>query len=175
VDLHFIAKFKPLLLDGDALLTERIRIRTDKRGFAQATLIRTAEYDVTVEGIEDFQIAIYVPDRAAANLPDLLFPVVEAISFDLPSPYSVLVGQELTLRPTITASSGKVLDGTALEDVFWCSSDPNVLGVLLTPTTLVLRGISPGQAEVRAQRSDRAIPRIPNTPISGIPLTVTVT
>lgn len=117
---------------------------------------------------------IDVPDRGAANLPDLLFPVVDAVTFAPPPNYTLYVGQEITLTPTVVASSGKILEGTAIGDIFWRSSDTAVLAVFLAPTTITLRGIAPGQAWLTAERADDSIGRLPDTPIAGLPAIVTV-
>lgn len=176
-DAHFIAKFDPLLFEGSAMLTERLQQRTDDAGFMQIDLVRFGQYEVTLEGFEDSLRVITVPDAPSVNLPDLLFPVVEGISFSPAGPYSVLVGAEhqVTITPVVTTSDGRVLPGTAIRDVRWRSSDANVLAVLPTATTLVLRGIGAGSAQLIAERTDRTIVRIPNTPIQGVPVDVIVT
>ncbi len=175
VDIHFIVRFEPLLLDGAAMLTERVHTRTDKNGYAELDLVRFAKYDVTVQGFEDLVRVIGVPDAPSANLPDVLFPVVASVSFDPIGPYTVATGQEIILVPTVLASSGLELDGTALEDVTWRSSNADVLALSATATTLILRGVAPGTAQITAERVNNSILRIPDTGIAGQPVTVTVT
>ncbi len=175
-DIHFIAKFDPLLFEGDAMLTERVHGRTDERGYFETDLVRCGKYDVTVEGFEDRLRCVVVPDYPSANLPDLLFPVVERVEFDPPGPYSIGIGvaQQIELTPTVWASSGLELAGTALQDVLWRAADPSVLGIEATPTKLILRGLAAGATELLALRADRSIIRIPNTPIAGVPVAITV-
>jgi hypothetical protein len=172
VDVHFIAKFKPILLEGDAVLTPQLTARTDARGYLQINLIRFGKYDVTVQGIDDEQRCITIPNTPNVNLPDLLLPVVDRVTFDPPGPYALAVGEDLQVTPTIIASDGnEVGDG----DVQWSSSDTNVLAVLPAGGVLTLRGIGAGTANIQAVRADQSIVRIPDTPIEGVPLAAVVT
>lgn len=175
-DIHFIAKFDPLLFEGDAMLTERVHGRTDQRGYFETDLVRCGKYDVTVEGFEDRLRCVTVPDYPSANLPDLLFPVVDRVELDPPGPYGIGIGlaQQVELTPTVWTSSGLQLTGTALYDVLWRVADPTVACVEATSTKLVLRGLAPGATELLALRADRSIIRIPNTPIAGVPVAITV-
>jgi hypothetical protein len=175
VTVHFIAKFDPILLDGEAVLSpERVHVRTNKDGFMRVTLIRNGEYDVMIQGFEDMLRTITVPDRSSVNLPDLLFPVVASIHFDPPGPYTVALDQEIAVTPTILTTSNEVLPGTAIADVNWRSSDTNILSVKAGNTTLTLRGIGVGYASILAERADTSIIRIPDVPLAGVPVPVTV-
>lgn len=175
VTVHFIALFDPLLLDGVAVLApERVREYTDSDGFMRVPLIRNGMYNVMIEGMEDLTRAITVPDSPSVNLPDLLFPVVGSITFVPPGPYTVPVGQEIIITPTILTSTGEPLCGVATGDVFWRSSDVNILAVKPAGLHITLRGISAGSADILACRADRTIIRIPDTPIAGVPVPVTV-
>jgi hypothetical protein len=158
------------------MLTELLQCTTDARGFVQFNLVRFGQYEVTVEGFEDQVRIITVPDAPSVNLPDLIFPVVESISFDPAGPYSTTAGveHEITVTPTVRTSDGRVLPGVAICDVQWSSSNPNVLAVLATDKTLVLRGLSSGSAQLQAARADSSIIRIPNPAIQGVPVEVTV-
>jgi hypothetical protein len=171
VDMSFIPKFRPLLLDGSALLVERTIIRTDERGYAQVNLIRNGQYDVTLQGMEDMQRRINVPDAPNVNLPDLLFPVISQITFDPPGPYTLNVGDEMQLTPTVHTSDGNT---TNAYDVIWGTSDANVLGVLIAGGVITIRGGSIGIGYVTGTRADQTIVRIPDSPIIGVPLPVVV-
>lgn len=172
VDVHFIAKFKPIILEGDAVLTPQISARTDASGYMQVNLIRFGMYDVTVQGIDDTQRCVTVPNAPNVNLPDLLLPVVDRIVFDPPGPYTVAADQELQVTPTIIASDGNEV---SFDEVQWSSSDSNVMAVLPAGGVLTLRGILAGTADIQAVRANQTIVRIPDTPIVGVPLSVTVT
>lgn len=176
VDVHLIAKFNPLLLEGNAMLTERLRGRTDETGYLEVDLVRCGQYDVTVEGMEDHLRTVSVPDAPSANLPDLLFPVVDRITFSPAGPWSIGVGQgsEVVITPSIYTSDGRLLEGTSIEDVLWSTETPGIAAVIPSATTLTLRGIAPGSTSLLATRLDQSIVRIPATPIAGVPVTVTV-
>lgn len=176
-DIHFIAKFDPLLFEGDAMLKERVHGRTDERGYFEIDLVRCGMYDVTVEGLEDQLRCISIPDYPSSNLPDLLFPVIERVTLDPPGPYNIGLGPsaEIEIVPTVWSSSGLKLPGTALVDVIWRTSDTAIASVDVTPSKLTLRGIGIGVAELQALRADRSIIRIPNTPVLGdVPAAISV-
>lgn len=170
---HFIPMFDPLIVDGDAVLKERTICRTDQNGYLEIGLIRCAKYEVMVEGLVDITRTIYVPDSVNVNLPDLLFPVIEAVVFD-PVPDTLTVGQNLTVVPVVWASSGLQLYGTACNDIRWSSTDPDVMAVTITRDNLTLRGMKAGTALLVAERYDNSIIKIPNTPIQGLPPTISV-
>lgn len=174
LDMHFLGQFSPILLEGAAVLSERRSIRTDEEGYACIDLIRGACYQVTVEGMEDTLRQISVPDAPSANLPDLLFTVVEEITFDPEGPYNVTVGSTLELTPTVVGSNGVPLEGTANADVHWYSSDDSVLSVDVGVDKITLLGVAAGSADLMAERRDQSIIRIPSIGIVGVPQVVTV-
>jgi hypothetical protein len=180
VEIDIITKFDPILLEGAAVVTERVHATTDENGYVELDLIRFGQYDVTVSGFEDTTRTISVPDAPSVNLPDLLFPVVASVRFAEPGPYTVAVadghgGNDLLLTPMLLTTDGRVLDGTGTGDVQWSSSDPLVLAVFPSGTKVTVRGLSPGTAQILVNRLDSTIIRIPNTPIAGQPVPVTVT
>lgn len=175
VDVHFIAKFRPLLLDGDAVLSERVIGRTDANGFMQLNLIRNGQYDVLIEGMSNITRTIYVPDEGSVNLPDLLFPVVSSVSFTPAGPYAMSLEDELVLVPTVRVSDGRVLPGVGYDDVAWASSDSSVVALSVSASTLVLRAVSPGTAQINLTKFDTSIVRYPDPGVEGVPFTVTVT
>ena len=175
-DIHFIPKFDPLLLEGNAMLTERLAQRTDSQGYVQVDLVRFGQYEVTVEGLEDQQRVITIPDAPSVNLCDLLFSVVSRIEFDPPGPWAIAVGSDndYTVGVTVYTSDGRVLPGTAMQDVQWATGDATVACVMPTDTTIVLRGLKPGTTTLCPTRWDQSIVRIPNPPIQGTPVAITV-
>lgn len=174
VDVHFLAKFNPLLLEGAAVLTERDITRTDERGFMSIDLIRCGKYDVTIQGMEDLLRCIEVPDAASVNLPDLLFPVVGSVSFTPAGPYTVNIGTDVLITPTILATNGKQLVGTSPQDVLWETDDPTICAVMDETPLLRLRAFTSGTTNLTARRRDNTIIRYPNLPIAGQPLVITV-
>lgn len=177
VEIIFISKFKPIWLEGAGLLTERRTIRTNENGYAEVSLIRCGQYDVTIAGYEDMLRCISVPDALNVNLPDLLFPIVDTVVFSPPGPYAVTVGgPDLVITPTFTSSDENVLtQDQVIASVIWSSSNDQVLAVIPAGGTVSLRGIAPGTAYVKATRADQTIIHIPDAGITGQPVLVTVT
>jgi len=176
LEIQFIAKFEPLWLDGAGLLSERRSVRTDSSGCVQVNLIRCAKYDVIIQGYEDNIREISVPDDVNVNIPDLIFPIVSLIIFSPPGPYTLVVGVDQVVVPTVYSSDENVVspsDGTA--NVQWSTEDPTIAVVLPGGGNLTLRGISPGQTTLKAVRWDRSIVHIPDPGISGQPVLITVT
>jgi len=171
LDIHFIAQFRPVLLEGSLVMDERRTIKTDKNGFGCIDLIRCAEYLVTIEAFEDQPRKIRVPDSPSVNLPDLLFPVVERIIQD---DVTLSQGEERTLTPTILDSAGVPLPGSARNDVLWSISDPAVASLVVTNDNLVLTGLAAGSVELTATRKDTSVIRIPDSGITGVPVEVVV-
>lgn len=176
LDLHFMPEFDPLVLDDAAVITEHKHIRTDDKGYGQIDLIRGAQYVVRVESLDGAQLrCIRVPDLASANLPDMLLAVVDRVVLTPEGPYALAVGEELVLTPEVYDSAGVKLEGSAVDDVNWRSSDTNILLVSPTQSTVVLRGLAAGSAELQATRRDQSIIRIPDVPIVGQPVSAVVT
>lgn len=174
LDLHFYPDFSPIVVDGIGVVPRKAITRTDEDGYVELDLYRCARYRVSVEGMENEDRFIRVPDQSGTNLPDLLYPVVDHIIFDVDPPYSLNVGDELELTPVVYDSAGTPLVGTATADVDWTSSDRDVLSLSITETVVRVRGVAAGSAEVRAARKDLSIIRIPSTAIEGQPLTISV-
>lgn len=172
--LIFISRFSPIWLEGSGVLNERVQVSTDEKGYVCIPLIRCGQYDVTVEGYEDTIRTIYVPDAPNVNINDLLFPIVNSVSFDPPGPYVLTIGTDLTITPTVLVSDGRTLVGSAMADVQWSSSNPSTFVVLPTQLTLVLRGLAAGVAELSVKRWDASIIHIPDPGIVGQPVGVTV-
>ena len=176
LDIHFINAFSPLILDSSAVVASEVHIRTDEKGYAQIDLIRGAEYMANIEAIDGFQSrCVKVPDLAGTNLCNLLFPIVERITWDVPGPLNLAVGAEIVLTPTIYDSAGVPLVGTASGDVQFSSSNTAIISVSVTATTVIVRGVALGTAQLLAVRSNKTIIKIPDLPIGGQPVDASVT
>ncbi len=173
VEIHFIARFQPVWLEGAAVVTERIIRRTDAKGFVQVNLIRNGQYDCTVQGEEDILRRIDVPDLPNVNIADLIFPVVERIVTVPAGPIAMQKGESLELELHVMASDGNDL-GIASGEVYIRSSDPNTVTFGMTPTGLRLTALEVGAAAIQFERADRSIVRIPDAGLSGQPVLVTV-
>ena len=175
VDIHFIAKFDPVLLDGAGVVKERAIRRTDENGYMQVNLIRNGLYDCTIQGEEDIVRHTAVPDAPNVNLPDLIFPVVDRVVASPPGPYTLAVGQEITVELHIMTSDGNDL-GRGFNDVIYRLTDCNVVTYTSSGTSsIVFRGIAPGTSSLTLERANKSIVRIPDPGILGQPLVVTVT
>lgn len=176
LEIQFIAKFMPLWLEGAGLLSERRAVRTDKTGYVQINLIRCAQYDVVIQGYEDNIRQISVPDEPNVNIPDLVFPIVSQIVFNPAGPYSLVVGVDQVVTPTVYSSDENTLSAIeVMSQVQWSVDDPTVAVVLPAAGTLTLRGLAPGSTTLRATRLDQTIVHIPDPGILGQPVPITVT
>lgn len=176
LDMAFIAKFTPILLDGDAVLTERVETHTNDKGFAQVQLIRGAEYLVEVGGVGQMNRVIYVPDATHWSLPDLIFPRVLGVNFDPPIPPG---GLELHVGEVIVVDASAYLsDGRTLCELHnylcWHIVDPRVVAIEATPTGFRFRGMSVGVTSLVADRMASSILSIPNLPVANTPVQLTV-
>ncbi|WP_394831821.1 hypothetical protein LVJ94_35425 [Pendulispora rubella] len=174
VDIYFTALFKPLVLDGDLVLTERAALRTDGSGYGQINLLRSGTYAVSIQGYQDNTREIYVPDAANVNLPDLLAPVVQSVAFVPEGPFALRTGQDLPVAVKVVASDGRILAGSAPADVRWSSSNEQVFAPLQAGGALTLRGLGKGSAELRAERLNPSQIRVQDSGIQGVPVTVRV-
>lgn len=174
LDIHFIPKFQPLLLDKAAVLTERDVNRTDRHGYMQIDLIRCGQYDVTIQGMEDLFRSINVPDAPSINLPDLLFPVISQINFSPTGTLIANIGTDLVVTPTIIASDGETIPGTGANAVIWGTEDPTIAAALDNGTTLSIRAFKSGMTYLTAMRWDRSIVRYPDLGIGGVPVAIIV-
>lgn len=173
VDIQFIAKWNPILLEGSPIMPERVSVRTDANGYVEVPLIRFGQYDATIEGMEDYQRQVSVPDAAAVNIGDLLFPVVSVVSFEGEGPYTSAVGTPLVLRAHVFSSDGNELP-TVSSDVIWTTNNARC-AVVPGLNTLTVNADKPGTYQIQATRRDASIIRIPDTQIQGVPVQITFT
>lgn len=175
LDIIFIGLFGPILLQGSGVLSERRAVKTDEKGYACMDLIRCAKYSVTVEGYEDQVRTVLVPDAPSVSLPALLFSTVACVSFDLPSPWTLFVGAEVSLNPTVITSSKLTTHGPDTCNVIWSVEDPTIASLTLLQDRLVLRGLKRGSTRLIASRRDLSIVTVPFYPeLHGSGQTITV-
>lgn len=171
-DIQFISKFDPLIMDGAGVTNERQIARTDQSGYVQIPLIRLGQYSVIVAGMEDLRRDIAVPDQPNVNLPDLIWPVVSQITFNPPGPFSVSIGTDLIVIPTLITSDEN--PDPRYWDVIWSTDDQTIAAVIPAAGTLALRGFQPGTCNLIAKRANNSIIKIPDPGILGIPQPITV-
>jgi hypothetical protein len=175
VEIHIIAEFDPVWVEGSAVLKERVIFRTDENGYAQVNLFRCAHYNCTIQGEEDVVRKLRVPDAPNVNLPDLIFPIVSQIVLDPPGgAYTIATGQEYAIGMDVFASDGENLH-LAVGDILLSTSNPDVLSYAFSPGGLVLIGVAPGTAQINIKRANRSIVHIPDPGITNGVISVTVT
>jgi hypothetical protein len=176
LDIHIITEFDPILVDDNAVIDDEKHVQTDENGFVCVDLFRGANYYVNMEalGATMLRRLCRIPDAAGANFPDILFPVVETVTFDPVGPWTVPPDSELEVTPTVYDSVGRPLEGSARNDVLWGSSDGSVATVTALTDRLVIRGISAGSSQLTAARMDASIIKIPDIPIQGVPVDISV-
>lgn len=182
--IRFINDFFPSVVDGNAIMSSEIQGQTDQDGYLELDLYRNGIYTAWVPGVEaeedtegtsaiTFPRSVHVPDQNAANLPDLLFPVVVSVDFGVPS-VTIDRLQSTQLSPVVMASDGRTLIGAAQDDVLYTVDDPNIAGVSVGAVQVTLVGVNPGTTLLRAVRRDLSVVKIPAAAITGQPIRVTV-
>lgn len=173
LDIQFVTRFHPILLDDAGVLTERITAKTDKNGWVQVQLVRHGEFDVMAAGYEDVARTIAVPDASSCNLPNLIFEVVNSVSVT-PNPIQLRVGATIDVYSEVFTSIGRQIDGTAKGKVIWGIENQLVATMTVQWDRLTIYGNAKGSTLLTARRGDTPITRVPDPPIlpNGIPLLV---
>lgn len=180
LEMHFIAlclndgqsPWNPLIVDGKGVLSTKIYAKTDSRGYMEIDLFRTGIYQVLVQGIETSNRVVKVPDAPGVNIVDLLFPVVEEVTFET-NPLTVPLSTYVDLDVTVIATDGQelLLSGS---DVIFESQNLGVAVVQIVDNKLRVMGSGVGTTTVTARRADTSTVTIPTQPVTYIPLSVTV-
>jgi len=173
LDVIFTPRFKPAIVEENGVMWGSINTRTDKNGYLEIDLFRHGEYSVLVESLDDCPRLMSVPDLPAMNLVHLLFPVVQQVTF-VPPAVALMVGEEVSVIPEVLSSDGRILQGAALQDVYYFSDDTAVAAVSAQNDRLVITGLAPGATQISVERLDETIVVIPDLGIMYAPLTVTV-
>lgn len=169
LSLEFIGDYGAVLLEGNALLPERAVHYTDDDGVACVDLLRCAIYSAQVGGSHERKV--YVPDAPEANLVDVLFPVVDTVTFPQEQ-VSLRVGEHLELSYTAYLSSGvKYEDYTGV--LTWDIADSDVASITSSSKTICLYGRKRGSTEVTVRRNQPTITRIPDRSLM-LPLQIAV-
>ena len=184
LEMKLVNEFAPAVVEGYGVMGEGVDIQTDNDGYVVVDLYRYGKYLAWVQGVQapdgntegaiGFPRYMQIPNASYANLPDLLFPVVNEIVFT-PATITLAVGETVQLTTVVTASDGRTLVGTAVEDVTYSSEDTAVAGVSADIANVNVVGITAGTTNLLAVRKDSTIVKIPNTGIIGQPVVITVT
>jgi hypothetical protein len=178
--IDFINQFRPLLVDGYVVLGERLTVRSDLDGYVEIDLYRGGIYEARVHSIDavdpDGLVAtreVHVPEERGWDVGALLFPVVGSVLW-APATAVLSVGGSLDVVPTIRGTDNRVLAGTALQDVIFESADPTIASIDVGSDKVTIRGVSAGATEVTIRRKDETVVVVPDTTVTGSPLSVTV-
>lgn len=153
-----------------------------KDGYASIDLYRDGTYTLFMEGFDNAPRTVQIPDSSAANISDVLFPVVSTVEYTeggvklapTASPsVAVTVGAskelafEVLLRSGVVASAGEVT---------FTSGDATLVKVSADATgkTVVLTGLIAGQTTVTVSRSSTEGIKVNPIPELVGNLTVTV-
>jgi hypothetical protein len=170
----------PKIVNGNLVSAEYFLGRTDANGQVSFDLPRGGEFLVTWAGDEDNTWNIKVPDRASANLIDLLFPAPVLLQWDhddAPNDaVSLAVGERKTVRWTMRYSDFQ----DRPEGLGWMqlvNMSPDV--VIATPSegTMELYGEAPGNSIISGTTviPPGAVSRVPTPDVQIPSLHVTVT
>jgi hypothetical protein len=175
IDIHFIPLDNPVVVADKAVLGERVAVKTDANGYVSVDLFRDGVYYATVEGHENIQREVTVPDRSSVNISHLLFPIVGAVSYDPAGPFTLAVDEDFDVVPTVITTAFTELDGVGDADVTYAIDDESVATVRVLSDRIVITGVSPGVTNLRVTRRDSSIVYVPEpTVVDGV-IVVTVT
>ena len=180
--IKFINEFGPTVVNGAAVLGEGIDMQTDKYGYMCIDLYRKGQYMAWVTSVQasdndsehalGFPRYMIIPDQGSADLQSLLFPEVSSVVIT-PNPIVLAVDQNLSPTVVVTSDDGRLLIGTACEDVFYAVGDQTIASMSVRLDKLTLLGVKPGVTQLTAVRLDQSIVKMPITPIMD-PITITV-
>lgn len=175
LDLRFSSEFAPVLVDGAAMTGVTTFTRTNKQGWAFVSLLRGAIYQGFIEGLETLERRLFVPDAPSWNLPDLFFP--RALKLILPPDFTgitLAVGEEKLFDIKVLSSDGRVSE-YLWDDVDWKCGDHRVVAFEHRGGQLWARGVGIGSTSIEVTRKSTSVYSVPERPIVGSPIEVTVT
>lgn len=167
VSLYFSEELIPTLLytaadnKTKAVVPRKLVTKTDASGFASVDLIQDASYNVYMEGFENISRIIKVPKLTTSSLPDVLFPVVDRVEYELSNvilapaaapTITVNVGTETTLDTYTVFRSGVREKG--LNDVTFdqTNTDKDIVSVSLTDGGILLEALAVGSTSIEVKR-----------------------
>ncbi|CAB4130663.1 hypothetical protein UFOVP276_117 [uncultured Caudovirales phage] len=181
--IRFINEFGPTVVGGAAILGEGIDMQTDKYGYMSIDLYRKGLYMAWITSVQtadnDSEHAIgfprymMVPDQSSADLPTLMFPVVNNVTVT-PNPINLSVDQNIIPDVVVTSDDGRTLTGTACDDVYYDIVDKTIASLSVQLDKLTILGVQTGTTQLTAVRKDQSIVKMPIVPILN-PVTITVT
>ena len=183
LEIKFINEFGPTVVDGYAVMGEGVNFITDQYGYGCIDLYRNGKYMAWVSGVQavdansehalGFPRNMVIPDQGSANLVSLLFPIVANVVI---SPNPIALGLNQVSNPSVvaTADDGRVLIGTACEDVYYDVLDKSIAGISVSLDKMSLVGVNPGTTQLTAVRKDQSIVKIPVVDLLSSPVIIIV-
>ncbi len=142
-----------------AVVPSRLTARTDSDGYMVIDLYRDAIYEVHAEGFINISRDVKIPDLSAANMPDILFPVVGTVKWyeslvqlvptEAPTKTVSLAGGADTLTIEVILRSGTIIDSG---EVTLASDDTAVVTVSKSDDTVTLTPVTTGSATITVTR-----------------------
>lgn len=102
----FNATTLPKVIAGRAVIRSKVIVVSQKDGYVEVELARGGVYDVVAQASEDEPIRTKVPDAAAVNFTDLVWPYVAQFVWEPAGPLALAVGQTIEVLPRAVLSSG---------------------------------------------------------------------
>jgi hypothetical protein len=104
--IEFNATDLPKVVSNRAVVRSKIIVQSQKDGYVEVELVRGGVYDVVAQASEDEVIRTKVPDAAAVNITELIWPYVAQVKWDPPGPLNLAPGESVEILPIVVLSSG---------------------------------------------------------------------
>jgi hypothetical protein len=171
---------KPKIVDQNLVSASSMAFKTDAEGWLTVDLHRGAEYYIMYAGEDETVWNFTVPDRANANLIDLMFPKPVILVWnvtDLPSTaLGMIVDEDKTVRYVLTFSDYQDRTEGTLHWLQVTISDPTVISLAMTDGVLEIKAKAAGVSTITLSAIEGLYPlRIPDNVITVPVITVTVT
>jgi hypothetical protein len=173
---------RPKIVDNNLIANQTLHVATNNEGFASVDLIRGGIYYVTFAGNDDDVWNLTVPDRASANLIDLIFPYPVVLNWDQEAApanaISFEVGEQVEVPFTMLFSDFQERAKDLTKYVTFVNSDNEVAKLSISDVRMVatLEGLKPGVSEIVVETKEGLLPsRVPPYSVQAHTLLVTVT
>lgn len=161
-EITIINKFVPQIVNDAGtqhiLLGQEVRLSTDRTGFIQFDLYRTAVVDFVIpsqnanpynaDGFSTI-FSVTVPDQANVNLADLLYPVPDTLEFIDTSPLVVAIGDTEHIDVTLTDTLNNELEN--LVKIKLLSSDTTKVTVVKNGLGIDITRLTAGTVFITAE------------------------
>lgn len=166
----------PEVVDGDQVLGGYSKtLKTDQSGRVTVDLMRGGEYYVVWSGEDDDSWNFKVPDRASANLIELIHPTPRSASWESPT-LSVAVGVTQRVILDVLFSDYQTRTAGLLKWLQLLNSNSDVCDVALEDGAVAVTGRAVGSSQVQVSARPDATPVVLGTSFQPPPpLMVTVT